>query len=106
MAISKYDNISFHVSEFFDPSQSENFISIFWNIMERNRFDLEIDLFHRLHSINDCAPFELLTIDLLLSRMYTFARISVCIYFYHYRTMNFKEKNDRRKERKRKYIGS
>lgn len=78
MAISKYDNISFHVSEFFDPSQSENFISIFWNIMERNRFDLEIDLFHRLHSINDCAPFELLTIDLLLSRMY------FCMYFCMY----------------------
>lgn len=48
--------------------------------MERNRFDLEIDLFHRLHSINDCAPFELLTIDLLLSRMYTFVFLYVYIF--------------------------
>lgn len=35
--------------------------------------------------------------------VYTFARISMRIYFYHRRTMNFKEKNDRRKERKWKY---
>lgn len=40
--------------------------------MERNRFDLEIDLFHRLHSINDCAPFELLTIDLMYVFLYIF----------------------------------
>lgn len=86
---------------FRSDSESGNFILIFWNIMERNRFDLEINLFHRLHSINDCAPFELLTIDL------------VCIYFFSIFLLflsndekKFKEKNDRRKERKRKYTKS
>lgn len=68
---------------FRSDSESGNFILIFWNIMERNRFDLEIDLFHRLHSINDCAPFELLTIDLVCISVY----ISSQYFYYFYRTM-------------------